>query len=1548
MPAPVPPVTLFPLRLELHRASETGPLRVRWYPDGCQLIPAAGGAEMPLLPDRVHLFAGTGDERDVVLVATGGLIPRDLLFRPPAAAPGVAVQAWKWIHDFEEAERVGMGVTIARANLGLVRGARWLFAVGQLPDEALPGAVERVLASHRAAGKLGLLGRGTATNHTEAGRAGEAPPWPGSPGTGAPVSNAASLARTLGIDAAPFSGLAGASSPAFAHARAANALLAPICKRSLEIRGASREAAESAAASFVEQASPFGDVPALRIGDNPYGIVLASPVEPFHRTPILAAGAGLSPRELRERLQAVAALHGRVVRRAPEGPDLRKWRRSPPESLFRTSLDPPTVPPATLAAAPFPDEPPEEVLEAILQQGAVSRRVDIVHSNQEHARTVDALLLAPGLGAAEQRLFLVAHLSSLLADLARGPLPIEDVQRALEELRAKLGSWVTFRDAYVACRGAVQDILAAVVGVLAGALADTLRSRYQGVTRWLTGVGAELAKGADLRSLKEGLGRAKLSKKEVDELVSLGALSPQAVAALAEPLAKANALSSPALPAAAHLDVSSEPARLLAAAAAARSEVPEAGEIAPELASLRGEIEGAARTLKARADAIAALPAAALGSAPARLRAFVRDAPGQLLKAQEKLLKQRVGAWIADVDDLAAVIDTFASGPKGKLVECKTELARRMLAQKQHVSRIDVEADIKKALDALGQGIPLPEVSLADLEALSALFVELCARLVELCELGRLKGAWAAEAPLLIRLMKLSVLELARDASSGKREEYAAALRFFIDALTPPAPGRAAALTPEQAQTLLMGSLDVFGHRFDVWASARAAASLTAARSGGASGNGAGVFGWLENPWPALRPATSNLPFFQAPSIDQGKTVAVLRAASLTHEAAFKIDLSSTRARAAQSLLSELRQGISLGDALRLRLERALQEPAARGGEAAALLPDLRAVFPEVFRGWLDGDASTHDAGALAAALTAALRARCKALFERSLQDWNTACAEMARVLDAFADVAVAEAVYQHIRGNPERVRAWMEAVEGGSVPPDPEVLRTPRSSSRRVQRAAIPVAFRESPPASGASLRSLADPGLDALAAALLGVTGDLPITVETAGEEASTRALFLNEHLGMRPIDLVFGGEPEIRARVSLWVAEREAAADLAAVASVVARTTVKIASADTARALSRASKTRALLACSRPLRPDDIEPDDTLFSRRSLAAWAVCADRARRVLARIDAAVAALGSAAPLTALVERGLLSRLHGYGNGDVLGRYLAGGATVRQDLLAGLQAARAPLAAEIAAFEGRTPKVGAEQGLARLTATLARVTGDPDRPSLFPFEPEQTWSLDAAPSLFDPVDCLSGVRESLSRMRALASDGLAFRHRCRPGGPPPAVATGTLPSLGPAGVDLHLYLPLPVSAPEPPEPLARGRHLAGLLVDEWVDVERSTSEVASLVFRREVGRAEAPNAILVAVPEPGQAPWTPQDLARCLFHVTALMQIRSLTTDDLLAFPGLGSPLPCIEYKLFPSARLSGLVERLPVRFSVSDSHLAARRDDPRMPSGVVLVPERA
>ena len=153
-------------------------------------------------------------------------------------------------------------------------------------------------------------------------------------------------------------------------------------------------------------------------------------------------------------------------------------------------------------------------------------------------------------------------------------------------------------------------------------------------------------------------------------------------------------------------------------------------------------------------------------------------------------------------------------------------------------------------------------------------------------------------------------------------------------------------LAPDALSRLLLGTLDVCSHRLDAWITSLATKRLTAMRQAHATGVYLGAYGWVENLRPAapgtLLPAPpgesapvtrmpGNPGFTHAPSLTQAATVAVLRNGHLTHAHNDKrdllaIDLSSERARLADTLLSGVRAGQPLGALLGYRFERGLHE----------------------------------------------------------------------------------------------------------------------------------------------------------------------------------------------------------------------------------------------------------------------------------------------------------------------------------------------------------------------------------------------------------------------------------------------------------------------------------------------------------------------------------------------------------------------------------------------------------------------------------------------
>ena len=205
---------------------------------------------------------------------------------------------------------------------------------------------------------------------------------------------------------------------------------------------------------------------------------------------------------------------------------------------------------------------------------------------------------------------------------------------------------------------------------------------------------------------------------------------------------------------------------------------------------------------------------------------------------------------------------------------------------------------------------------------------------------------------------------------------------------------------------------------------------------------------------------------------------------------------------------------------------------------------------------------------------------------------------------DALADLALAEAVHQAVLGNYDRVAATLDAYAKGTFPPEPEVVRTPRTGLTLTHRVAIHFEAGLDPDVSPLlgipiSPRSRAQPMMNSWLAALLPPPDEIGCRVEwldpatrTARAETVTQAA-----LQLQPIDLLtigtLDGEAamgELDDRIVRHVIEkRQPRAD--AVLSV--RHTLRLqAPMKTFFELAPLLRhLRSLLFASRPLAPTDI---------------------------------------------------------------------------------------------------------------------------------------------------------------------------------------------------------------------------------------------------------------------------------------------------------------------------------------------------------------------
>ncbi|MFL6139403.1 MAG: hypothetical protein ACJ74O_16590 [Frankiaceae bacterium] len=260
-----------------------------------------------VLPDRLVLVGLQGGAE--ALRQVGAAIPPDLALGPdPSAGPDeqfrlvdgelVVPDDLRWMVDFDEAVRVGMGfrVLLDAATAGgfdrlLAMGVR----VGAAPEHD-QAALEDLLTHHLHSRRgLALVRQGTPTNNTEAAAAGLSrlddpdetyPLWFGTGGGGAGQPGQADwavkqdgqwLAEGLGIDPATLAHVAGAAGTDHAEAIAMGTALWPATwgyyldtmMHPLLDDGT----IERARSFFLDYVSGRGLLPALRIGRQPYGIL---------------------------------------------------------------------------------------------------------------------------------------------------------------------------------------------------------------------------------------------------------------------------------------------------------------------------------------------------------------------------------------------------------------------------------------------------------------------------------------------------------------------------------------------------------------------------------------------------------------------------------------------------------------------------------------------------------------------------------------------------------------------------------------------------------------------------------------------------------------------------------------------------------------------------------------------------------------------------------------------------------------------------------------------------------------------------------------------------------------------------------------------------------------------------------------------------------------------------------------------------------------------------------------------------------------------------
>jgi len=388
---------------------------------------------------------------------------------------------------------------------------------------------------------------------------------------------------------------------------------------------------------------------------------------------------------------------------------------------------------------------------------------------------------------------------------------------------------------------------------------------------------------------------------------------------------------------------------------------------------------------------------------------------------------------------------------------------------------------------------------------------------------------------------------------------------------------RLATVPTARLERLFAEHVDACGYRLDAWKTALYALQLESLRATITKRESPGVFlgayGWLEPLRPrrtALRPAVvpeeiaglvnqrdagtplmsdpGNAGLIHAPSLNHATTAAVLRNGYLANGGQLAVNLTSRRVRLAVGILEGMRNGQSLGALLGYQFERHVHDHGPL--QVRDVIYALRREFPLVANQINNTNTESGEARESIAAMNVVdgrkLIERVESVSPPNVvypfgtttlpgrpaaqeQALTNALAHIRNINDAVADLVLAEGVHQAVLGNYERSAGTLDAFAKGNYPPEPEVIRTPRTGVALTFRTAIH--FSPAPPADplpGIALTPLAtaEPAVNAwLKDRLpppLSVGCDVVFVDRDTGAEG--RRFVSQTDLGLHPIDLLY----------------------------------------------------------------------------------------------------------------------------------------------------------------------------------------------------------------------------------------------------------------------------------------------------------------------------------------------------------------------------------------------------------------------------------------
>ena len=811
-------------------------------------------------------------------------------------------------------------------------------------------------------------------------------------------------------------------------------------------------------------------------------------------------------------------------------------------------------------------------------------------------------------------------------------------------------------------------------------------------------------------------------------------------------------------------------------------------------------------------------------------------------------------------------------------------------------------------------------------------------------------------------------------------------------------------------ERVLVEHVDTLGYRLDAWQTSlftrrlHRQRNLDAAPADRRTGVYLGAYGYLENVRPnrdgrmavvadtlplelragsgALDEQVGNGGYVHASSLNHATAAALLRNGYLTHATpadpdSLAVNLSSDRVRRARYLLDGFRGGQSLEALLGAQFERGLHDWTTRTGAPVILdqlKPLFRAAFPiKVTRVPQAADA---EAGTGAATVTedhqvvngvdlANAQAFPWGIVElAALSNDQKAALQQEKdsvkdTMDALRDLLTAEAAYQLALGNFDRAAAVVQSVGRGTVPPDIEIVNTPRGTDVSfTNRLAVQLSTAAQPdpwPAVGAlTQRARLEPALNAWLGALLPDPAQVRCSVQATAADGSVVAhgTVSLAALGLQPIDVVYltrsqpqqSSEAELESRVRLAFARAHGVPD-DAVVRITFGDSGAAGVASFAEVLPLVDRLRRLLGSCRPLNARH-------FQSASADAPQPAGNPGRvdvpELLARVGARLDAIrklfrnGAALPPTPPLEQVLAaSRVPGAppatvealrtallaiaDAGFVYGFPVTAVGTSTREL--GLLASQADsVLARHDALAPATDAVLADvtagsypaDRKAELLVDLVKgwVGGDFLLVPHFTFihPPAVATAHAARAHLLDhargigialPVTewlhgaaCVRPLVHGFEIVRAMAEAGLPTPLSMSPLQLPHRTGDSWLGVEFPTGLEVvHDTVAVVQHLPQGFDPtLAQ----CGLLVDEWGETIPNRHEVTGLSFNYDAPNSEPPQALLLAVTPHETGSWSWDDLVETVRDTFRRARLRAVEPDQLGGLAGIGTLLPAV------------------------------------------------